>query len=100
MPIIHIKQIRDLHGEGKKVTRSESCLRLVLTCVFSIMLRTDRASWEFVWRPPDQLESTPSSGVKVGCAHKGNAMLLLSHMAWDILNTASAYNLDQVLGGN
>ena len=41
MPIIHTKQIRDLHGERKNMTRSKSCLRLV-TCVFSIMLRTDR----------------------------------------------------------
>ena len=41
MPIIHRKQIRDLHGERKNMTRSKSCLRLV-TCVFSIMLRTDR----------------------------------------------------------
>ena len=41
MPIIHIKQIRDLHGERRNVAHSKSC-ECLLTCLFSIMLRTDR----------------------------------------------------------
>ena len=65
MPIIHIQQIRDMHGERKNVARSKSWDRL-LTCFFSIILRTD-CLWDLSGVRLISLNLPPSydNGVKV-----------------------------------
>ena len=80
MSIIHIKQIRDMHGERKNVARSKSCDRL-LTCLFAMMLCTDRLGNLSGVR---LITPFPTTMDHYGCAFKGNAIKRLR--VRDILN--------------